>query len=289
MPTATNDVQSLITNAINGIASISTLPEVTTQIIKTVEDPKSSAQKLHQIVSHDPALVTRVLKVVNSAFYGLPGQVASIERAVVMLGVNAVKNIAVAASLGQLFRGTKLCDGFTAKDLWTHCIAVACAARDLSKQAKLPVVDEAFLAGMIHDIGLLVSLQTWPEKLRLVCEQARASGRNFCEIEREVIGVDHEQLGKALCEKWNFPKSCALVAGNHHQPGKAADGGRVLVTVIAVADAIAASSGQGFTLTRLHDPVDPTVAASVGLTPAVIEATRQRLPELVSAASSLSA
>src|ERR687883_626974 len=117
------DPQQLITQAVKQVTAIATLPEVTARIIATVEDPKSSASQLHKIVSHDPALVTRILKVVNSAFYGLPGQIGSIERAIVLLGLNAIKNIAVAASLGQLFRGSKLCEGYTAKDLWTHCIA----------------------------------------------------------------------------------------------------------------------------------------------------------------------
>lgn len=290
MPTATLEpAAGVVSQAVNSVASLSTLPEVTTQIIKTVEDKNSSAQQLHKIVSHDPALVTRVLKVVNSAFYGLPGQVASIERAIVMLGLNAVKNIAVAASLGQMFRGVKLCEGFTAKDLWTHCVAVACAARDLAKQAKLPVADEAFLAGMIHDVGLLVSLQVWPEKLRLVCDQARTSARPFTQIEREVLGVDHQQLGQALCEKWNFPRSCSLVAGHHHDASGTAESALSVVAVVAVADSIVAMSGAGFNLTRLHDPVDPALAESVSVTAAQIESTRARLPELLAAASAFSA
>src|SRR6267378_7435755 len=124
------------------VSSIATLPEITAKIIATVEDPKSTASQLHKIVSHDPALVTRILKVVNSAFYGLPGQIGSVERAIVLLGLNAVKNIAVAASLGQLFRNGKLCEGIAARDLWTHCIAVGVTARELAKQMKLPVSDE---------------------------------------------------------------------------------------------------------------------------------------------------
>lgn len=290
MPTATiDDSSQLIAQAINSVASLSTLPEVTAQIVRTVEDKNSSAQALHKIVSHDPALVMRVLKVVNSAFYGLPGQIASIDRAIVMLGLNAVKNIAVAASLGQMFRGVKLCEGFTAKDLWTHCVAVACAARDLSKQAKLPVADEAFLAGMIHDIGLLVALQTWPEKLRAACEQARVSGRRFIDVEQEVLGVNHQQLGQALCEKWNFPRSCALVAGHHHDAPGTAESMLAVVGVVAVADSLVAMAGVGFTLTRLHDPVDPALAAAIGITPEHIESTRSRLPQLLEAASAITA
>src|SRR5256714_11709045 len=168
------------------VSSIATLPEVTSKIIATVEDPKSTPAHLHKIVAHDPALVTRILKVVNSSFYGLPGQIASVERAIVMLGLNAIKNIAVAASLGQLFRGVKLCEGFTAKDLWRHCVAVGVGARELCKLMKLPSGDEAFLAGMIDDVGMLVALQTTPEQLRKVCETAKTDARPFCEIERDV-------------------------------------------------------------------------------------------------------
>src|SRR5262245_38889057 len=207
MATATAaDPKILVQQALKKITTIATLPEITARIIKTVEDPRSSAAQLHQLVSHDPALVTRVLKVVNSSFYGLPGQIASIERAIVLLGLNAIKNIAVAASLGQMFRGGKLCDGFTAKDLWKHCVAVSVTARELARQMKLHNADEAFLAGMIHDVGLLVSLQTSPEQLARVCEIARGDSRSFCEIEREIMGVDHQQLGAGLAEVWKFPR-----------------------------------------------------------------------------------
>src|SRR6187397_662121 len=162
--------QTIVAEALKKVTTLATLPEVTAKIVSTVEDPKSTAAALHKIVSHDPALATRILKVVNSAFYGLPGQIGSIERAIVLLGLNAVKNIAVAASLGQLFRSVKLCEGFTAKDLWTHSIAVAVAGRELAREMKVQIADEAFLCGMIHDIGLLVSLQTAPEQLRRICE-----------------------------------------------------------------------------------------------------------------------
>src|SRR5215217_473264 len=197
MSTATvaPETQTLVTEAIKKVATIATLPEVTAKIVDTVEDPKSTAAALHKIVAHDPALATRILKVVNSAFYGLPGQIGSVERAIVLLGLNAIKNIAVAASLGQLFRGVKLCQGFTAKDLWTHCVAVGVAARALAKEMKVPITEEAFLAGMIHDVGILVSLQVCPENLAKVCEKTRDTNGDFCAIEREMNGADHQQLG----------------------------------------------------------------------------------------------
>jgi len=99
------DLQKIITDAVNDVSHIATLPEITVKIMELVEDPNSTAHDLHLVISNDPALSARVLKVVNSAFYALPGQIGSINRAIVLLGLNAVKNIAIAASLAKLFRG----------------------------------------------------------------------------------------------------------------------------------------------------------------------------------------
>ncbi|HEV2293845.1 MAG TPA: HDOD domain-containing protein [Tepidisphaeraceae bacterium] len=281
------DPKQYVDEAVKKITGIATLPEVTNKIIATVEDPKASASTLHKIVSHDPALVSRILKVVNSSFYGLPGQIGSVERAIVLLGLNAVKNIAVAASLGQMFRGVKLCEEFTAKDLWTHCMAVAVTSRELAKQMKLPIADEAFLAGMIHDLGLLVSLQVSPELLRAACERARTSEATFCEIEREVVGVDHQQLGAALAEHWKFPRSCQLVAGHHHHPAALSDGHRMLVTLVYVADTICCQANQGFNLTALRQKLDDAELGGVKLDLVLIEHTRANLPALLDTAGAM--
>lgn len=273
--------------AIEGVSGLATLPEVTTAIIRLVEDPRSDAAKLQKIVANDPALVSRVLKLVNSAFYGLPGKVTSIDRAIVMLGLNAVKNLAVAASLGQMFRGTKLCDGYTAKDLWTHCVAVAVLSRELAKQTRTPGSDEAFLGGMVHDIGLLVELQLWPEKLGAVCEEAKRGG-SFVQIERERLGTDHQEVGRALCEKWRFPQLCRLVVEAHH--GAAAN--EPIVAMVAAADALICAEHIGFDLTRTRDAAAAEayaldVGGPIGLNPALIAATKKRLPELLQAVSAL--
>jgi HD-like signal output (HDOD) protein len=286
MSTATAiDPQTIVQQSLKKITTIATLPEVTARIIKTVEDPKSTATQLHQIVSHDPALVTRILKVVNSAFYGLPGQIGSVERAIVLLGLNAIKNIAVAASLGQLFRGVKLSDTFSAKDLWTHCIGVGVAARQLAREMKVPIADEAFLAGMIHDIGILVALQTQPEQTRRVCELVQRGGRDFCQTEREIMGVDHQQLGMGLAELWRFPRSCQLVAGYHHQP-QSLTGDRLLVALVYVADTICAQANHGFNLTAINQKLELAGLTDIQLDHALIERTRTNLPNLVSSASS---
>jgi putative nucleotidyltransferase with HDIG domain len=287
MPTAVAEPQAKVMEVVKKVTSIATLPEVTAKIIQTVEDPRSSAAKLHQIVTHDPALVTRILKVVNSAFYGLPGQIGSVERAIVLLGLNAVKNIAVAASIGAMFRTGKLCEGFAARDLWTHCIAVGVVARDLAKQMGSSVADEAFLAGMIHDVGILISLQVFPEQLRAVCEAAKLGQTPFCELEKQIIGMDHQQLGATLAEQWKFPRSCQLVAGYHHRPLLLAEQNRMLVNVVHVADTICAHSKHGFSLTAFTQQNSPEELARFGINPDFVANTTDRLDELLSVASNV--
>ena len=290
MSTATlTDVQNqtLVTEALKKVTTIATLPEITAKIVHTVEDPKSTAAQLHKIVAHDPALATRILKVVNSAFYGLPGQIGSVERAIVLLGLNAIKNIAVAASLGQLFRGVKLCEGFTAKDLWTHCISVGVTARELARNMKLPIADEAFLAGLIHDTGLIVSLQVWPDKLKQACEISKTSEKAFCDIEREIVGVDHQQLGQGLAEMWKFPRSCQLVAGFHHRPTSLSDNNRMLVTLVYVADTICCEQKRGFNLTALRQKIEAGGAFEMGIDALLIEAVSKRLDDLVGSATAV--
>lgn len=278
--------QELAKQALSQLNGLATLPEVTAQVIKTVEDPRSSAAQLHSIVRHDPALVSRVLKVVNSAFYGLPGQVTSIDRAIVLLGLNAVKNLAVAASMGQMFRGMKLCEKYSAKDLWAHCVAVAVVSKELAKKVKPALAEEAFLGGMIHDVGILIALQTWPEQTRTVCDRASESD-TFIDLEKSVIGVSHTHLGKLLAEKWQFPRGCQVIAACHHAPHLAGESEKELVHLIYVADTLCCQAGYGFPLTALQQTVTPEHLRAIGTDQATVDSVRDRIADLVRSASPL--
>ncbi len=122
MSTVTAETSQIIKLALSKIGDIATLPEVTTRIIAVVDDPRSTARDLHNIIKNDPAMSTKILKVVNSAFYGLPGQVSEMDRAIVLLGLSAVKNIAISASISRLFTGERINDRFSARDIWKHCL-----------------------------------------------------------------------------------------------------------------------------------------------------------------------
>ncbi len=278
--------QEVVKSAIAEISHIATLPEVTLKIIKLVEDPDSTAQDLNKIISNDPALGARILKVVNSAFYGLPGQIGSINRAIVLLGLNAVKNIAIAASLAKLFRGGKIAQNFDARDLWTHSIATATTTRMLGHKIGLGLPDEAFLAGLIHDIGIMVEVQARRSKFVEALE-ATDRGLSFREAEAQLIGATHEQFGYELCKVWKFPTNLQHVAGYHHRPLDLPEINRGMTALVHVADFITRDLKLGFTGDVEGETPDPALLEFLKLGPKAIEEVAAKLPDAMKEASSI--
>lgn len=280
--------EQLVHKAIQEISHIATLPEVTLKIIQLVEDPDSTAQDLNHIISNDPALGARILKVVNSAFYGLPGQIGSINRAIVLLGLNAVKNIAIAASLAKLFRGGRIAPHFDARSLWTHAIATATGTRLLARHAGLGLPDEAFLAGLIHNIGILVEIQArrpqFVEVLDLMQKEPQVTLR---EAETRIIGANHEQFGAALCRTWKFPASFAYVTGFHHRPMELPANNRTLTSLVHVADILAARLELGFTQGVETGEISPELLESLKLSSKHVDEVTAELPKAIEHSQSL--
>jgi HD-like signal output (HDOD) protein len=277
----------VVGGAIREISHIATLPEITMKIVELVEDPKSTAQDLHKVISSDPALCSRILKVVNSSFYGLPGQIASINRAIVMLGLNAVKNIAIAASLAKLFRGGDLTPSFSAKDLWTHGHATAICSKMLADALRMGLSDEAFLAGLIHDIGIMVEMQYDRNKLIEVFEKigdtVGVPTGSMIEAENSILGANHQDFGAGLCEKWKFPKTFAAVTGYHHRPLEIAAENRTLVCLVHIADRIAAEVAGGFRHDLMSTEIDAAVRDEIKLTAEKLAEIKKALPEQIKA------
>ncbi|MHC4129686.1 MAG: HDOD domain-containing protein [Planctomycetota bacterium] len=284
MGATSSDEQAVVASAIAEISHIATLPEITLKIIELVEDPSSTAQDLHKVISNDPALCSRILKVVNSAFYGLPRQIGSINRAIVLLGLNAVKNIAIAASLTKLFRGGELCARFSAKDLWIHSIATAACAKLICDELKLGVSDEAFLAGLIHDIGIMVEVQAMRHELLQVFEEMTFDGDgapscDMREVEQRTLGADHQAFGSGLCEAWKFPKSFTYVTHHHHDPTKLPAANRTLTAIVYVADRLSVQAGYGFRADLQSLDIHAGIMADLNLSPEQLESVKSKLPQ----------
>jgi putative nucleotidyltransferase with HDIG domain len=289
MTTATAPAAIGLQLLVDSVDDIAALPDLTAKIIKTADDPNGNAFQLLKIVSHDPALVAKILKLVNSSFYALPNKVASLEKAIPMLGMGGIRNLAISSSVAGMFRGGELCDGYGTRDLWTHSIAVAVVARELARKAKLGIADEAFLVGMLHDLGLLVIHQKLPQQLRSVCEMTLSQERSFYEVEREMLGFDHSQVGAALAARWKFPASVKNAIEFHHHPADAPPEHRRLATLAYVSDTLCGHTDEGFNLTACFQQLDEELLAMVPLTSAMVEETLGKLKELVAAASPFAA
>lgn len=261
------DTLAVVTNAIESLGEIGSLPETTARIIEVVEDSRGTADQLNEVVSHDPALAARVLKLVNSAFYGLPGRVSDLRRAIILLGRSAVRDVAISTSVGHMFSVQPVPDLFDARDLWKHCIAVALVAKKIARAVGAPAREnELFLAGLIHDLGLIVERQTFPKELAEVCRRADAGRGNFLELEQDLIGATHQDFGHALTLKWRFPQDLRTGVSCHHNPEAGADETRLLASILRCADIFCCRHGYGFELVALGQDLSPALLDSVGTT-----------------------
>jgi HD-like signal output (HDOD) protein len=263
------------------MTDIGSLPQITARIVDLVEDHEATAHDMHAVIQRDPALAARILRVVNSAFYGLPSQVGSLDRAILLLGLSAIKNIALGASLARMFSVQALSDQFTARDLWRHSISVAVAAHELAVTTKCVRPDEAFVAGLVHDIGLLAIQQLLPKQLRTVVEQASAAPVVFCVLEQAVVGADHQAFGNALAVKWRFPPNLRHTIAYHHEPLNLQPEFRRLAAVIYVADTLCGTRRLGFWLTTKMQEVTDSLLALVQITREQLDALGNELDQRI--------
>ena len=278
----------IVEQALSKVTQIATLPEVTAQIVSVVDDPDTTADDLETLVSSDPVLSVRVLKVVNSAFYGMPGEVSSIKQAIVVLGMSGVKNIAIAAGISKLFRGGKVHESFDAQDLWRHSAAVAAAARLIAEKSG-DDRDGVFLIGLLHDLGVMIEMQALrPQLIEVIDAMTANPDLSFRDAERQIIGATHEEFGLALCRNWNFPDAFQAAVGFHHEPNNASPEHQRHAQIICVADHLAAESGIGFGGTVDREAFPEEVVASLGLSAEDLDAVREKLPEMFALADQLS-
>ena len=268
----------VVDSVIQRSSQIATLPGIAVQIIQLCEDPDSTIEELNAVI--DTVLAMRLLKLVNSAYYGMSGQITSLQHAIVLLGLKAVKNVAIATSLVKLVRGGHIASGFDATELWTHSIAVATGARMLARETKLASPEEAFLAGLLHDMGIVVEMQACGANFVKVIQRVQQDQTiTFRQAEIELLGASHESFGAGLCRSWHFPKRLEYATGYHHRPWELPPEDRVLASFIHVADIFAARSGQGYVRTVETDEIDSRVLDDLKMTEEKLLRLFERLPD----------
>jgi len=264
MPTV--PVQGAAAALIEGVRELPTPPLVFRQIVRVVDDPDTSAYEAAAIIAEDPAMSARLLRITNSAFYGLSGTVNSVKQAVVIIGLNSVKSLVVSTSVIDMFKTDG--QGREFEDLfWRHSLATAFGSRLLMRTlrpADFDAIEVAFTTGILHDIGKMVMYLKSAELCRRIHSSAVSSDQE-AEAELEAFGCTHAAVGEKLTESWNLPRELSLAIAHHHAPQEQGEGACHLTDVLHVADTLAyhllADGAREFSAPRL----DPGVLERSGL------------------------
>jgi len=229
---------ALIQKYIERMPSLST---TVTKVLEVCNTPSTSANDLNRVIALDPVLTGQVLKLINSAYYSLPNQINSLTRAIIMLGINTVKNLALStAVLGSMgkqdsFRSLSM-DAF-----WTHSLCVGVMAKALAKLKGIPgmMQEEFFVAGLLHDLGKIPLNNCFAEEYRQALELSALEQGSLTKSEEVLLGFDHSRAGKMIAEKWQLNQALTELLRFHHTPENASADNRQLVSVVALANTYA--------------------------------------------------
>ena len=231
-------------------ATISRMPSLSTTVVKVLEtcnDSRASANDLKRVISLDPVLTGRVLKLINSAYFALGKPITSLTRAIIMLGVNTVKNLALSFAILTNMKGSGSFHAFTTNQFWLHCLGVGVVAKTLAAaNGCTPAVqEEYFVAGLLHDLGKLPLNKQFPEEYFQVSKRAQKENMPFYLGEGTILGIDHCTVGEMIAQKWRLGDGLMETLAHHHKPEGCNDGNRDLVRYVSIANRIAIKMAIG--------------------------------------------
>lgn len=238
-------IQRRVLKRVNDIPS---LPQFVIETLKKLDDPKSSAADVANKLSRDEGLVIRVLRLANSAYYGLSRRISSVSEAISFLGFKTVKSIVLAASVYKFMDSSFTGYALDRGDLWKHSQSVASTARFLAAQVKGVDPEEAYIAGMVHDIGKIVLNDYVRFGYSIIIRLVEEEQLPFTDAEKQVLGFDHAQVGGLVIEQWNLPEIYMYTTSNHHAPEALPEDMqeyRLIVDVVHVANVICVMLGSG--------------------------------------------
>lgn len=217
-----------------GVQDLPSLPAVVMELLNSIEQEDVDISVLARKVSYDQALTAKTLRLANSSSFGRQVKVTTIQQAITFLGFQATRNLIMAAAITGCFPSGR-CPGFNDKAFWRHSIATAVCARALARRLRFNQ-DYAFTAGLLHDIGRLVLVSSYPNHYQAVLELKLAQASGLLQAERAVLGIDHVDAGVALAAHWNFSDTMLHAIAYHHAPDT--HGAGFLAAIVHVADAI---------------------------------------------------
>ena len=203
-------------------------------------NPQASANDLQKVISLDPVLTGRVLKLINSAYFALGKSITSLTRAIIMLGVNTVKNLALSYAILKNMKGSGSFQAFSVDDFWLHCLGVGVVAKSVAAvRGLLPgEQEEYFVAGLLHDLGKLPLNKQFTKEYYQVCQLSTGQAEPFFLSEERLLGIDHCKVGAMIAHKWQLGESMIETLSCHHSPDDCTANSWDMVSTISLANQI---------------------------------------------------
>jgi len=268
------------------VGELSSLPSVAGHILQVAENDESDAADLLQVVQQDPTLAIRILRTVNSSFYGLGNEVADLQTAIAMLGFVEVRNLALTVYVARLCDEPSDYRGFSREGLWQHMVSVGIMAREVSRACGRGNPEEAYMAGLLHDIGmLLIDQYMHPEFCQVV--DSVHQGTETIDAEWQILTFDHTDLGTYIARQSNLPRRVGNAIRYHHRPNEYRGSERELLDMVSVANYLV--SQHGCTSLGVHNVAAPTdkVCASLELNDKQLSALSEKLDSTIESAKVL--
>jgi putative nucleotidyltransferase with HDIG domain len=253
---------------IQDLGQIPTMPTIAAKVMQIVNDPHSSAEDVAKFISRDVALTSKVLRLANSAFYGIPRTISSVNSAIVILGFNTIRSLVLSASVLKVFpQKPGLAASFDRKAFWKHSFMVGIASRmvaQIYRKKKLVDMETAFSAGLLHDIGKIILEQFSNEDYVPVLKAAREQGLPLVVVEKSMLGMSHADVSGMLVDKWQMPNELKGPIVNHHSPmeDKASQD---MACIVHYANHLCHVKGSGCMDNETYAPLIKDVEAVLGL------------------------
>ena len=271
------------------LADLPPLPVVVTRIMETINNPDTSAEDLNKLISMDQGLASKVLRIVNSAYYGFPKRISTLTHAIIILGYNTVRNLVLGVSAFGLLSQKSMPYGLNRTQFWEHAVATGIAGSCIAKK-RLPKVrsaaEEVFIGGLLHDIGALFLDSYFPVQYAVSMAFAAREGKTASDAEAMVLGIDHAVVGRRIAEHWNFPQHLTLIIGGHHEPNRHKEVSE-LVCVAHAAEWLAWECGYKTSPHTRPHPLDPEIEEWLGFDEATWDTIKQELAAQFKAAEGL--
>lgn len=265
-----------LTRIIRRVEDLPTLPRIVLKITELVNNPKSSVRDLAGVITDDQVLTARLLKFVNSSFYGFPQNISTATDAIVLLGFDAIRNLLLTTSMFDLFSNKNKENELKREKMWDHSLGCAVAAKVIGDYVRYDNPEELFVSGLLHDIGKIVEMLFLPDDFAGVVSMVENKNILMLAAEDHVLGYTHADVGRLLAERWNLPSRLVTVIACHHQPGLA---GRFSqeAAIVHLADILCRAMNIGSGGDNKIPPLDKNAWETIQLKLSAIEPIMQEI------------